>query len=74
MLSLHRVSDSSFNAVTNAIYLILFRFREENIYRMVSLTNSGVFTSVTRRNRYAVDPLLVTCVILRRLSSTTMWM
>ena len=53
--------------------LQLFRFRRVDIYRLVPFIAWPEAKQRTERNHYAVTPLLVTCVVLRRLASPTRW-
>jgi len=63
----------NFNSLTDAMSLSLFRFRKEDVVRMVrAIAWPGQWTK-TKRNRYACDPILVTCLILRRVSSPARW-
>lgn len=59
----------NFNSLTDAMSLSLFRFRKEDVVRMVrAIAWPGQWTK-TKRNRYACDPILVACLILRRVGS-----
>ena len=58
---------------SDAVMLQLFRFRRADIYRLVPFIAWPEAKHRTKRNRYAVTPLLVTCVVLRRLASPTLW-
>ena len=53
--------------------LQLFRFCRANIYRLVPFVAWPEAKHRTKRNRYAITPLLVTCVVLRRLAPLTRW-
>ena len=67
----NRISLSSFsynfNAFTDVCCLSLFRFRKQDVIRMV--TAIAWKREITTRNSYMCSPLLVTCVVLRRLTT-----
>lgn len=62
-----------FPMMSDEILLSCFRFRRQDILKLVPAIGWPENWSRTRRNRYSVSPLLVTCVVLRRLASPTRW-
>lgn len=63
----------NFNSLTENDTLLQFRFRKVDVMRMIDAVSWPPFKSHTCRNRFAVTPLLATCIILRRLSSPARW-
>lgn len=61
----------NFNSLTDSCCLSLFRFTKKDIGRLV--TAVGWVGFLTERNRYSCSPLLVACVILRRLTTPSRW-
>ena len=61
----------NFNSLTDACCLFLFRLTKHYLFMM--MTAVGWDRVITKRNRYACSPLLVTCVILRRLTTPCRW-
>ena len=61
----------NFNSLTGACCLSLFRFTKHYLFMM--MTAVGWDRVITKRNRYACSPLLVTCLILRRLTTPCIW-
>ena len=68
-----RISSSAFNfnfnGLTDGDALLHFRFRKQDIIRMIDAVAWPSDKRATTRNRFSVTPLLETCVILRRLAS-----
>ena len=69
------VSDFSFNfnALGDQQCLILFLFKKKHVLRMVAAVSWPPMKRSTSRNRYAVTSILVTCLVLRRVSSPARW-
>lgn len=65
--------DLGFNALTGELSLSPFRFRKDDIYRIVYGKNWSPALLATGRNRYACRPLPIACVILCRLGSPAPW-
>jgi hypothetical protein len=55
------------------IALLYFRFCKRGVLRLVAALSWPEQTRYTRRNRYAVTPLISTCIDLRRLCSPSRW-
>ena len=68
-----RISSSAFNfnfnGLTDGDALVHFRFRKQDIIRMIDAVAWPSDKRATTRNRFSVTPLLATCDILRRLAS-----
>lgn len=73
----NRISISSFtfnfNKFSDYDCLSYFRFRKEDISRVMNATAWPTEKTLTSRNRYAVNPVLSTCILLRRLASPARW-
>lgn len=63
----------NFNAFRDFDYLSNYRFRKEDIWSLVSATAWPVENQLAVRSRYAVTPILYTCVLMRRLASPARW-
>ena len=61
----------NFNPFTDVCCLSLFRFRKQDLIGLV--TAIAWNREITTRNRYMCSPLLVTCVVLRRLTTPAPW-
>lgn len=73
----NRISATSFlfnfNAYSDADCLFYFRFRNTDICRLVVALAWPEGQTKTDRNRYAVSPIIATCIMLRRLASPARW-
>ena len=63
----------NFNMFSDAECLSLFRFTKRDISRVIIALAWPENQNHTKKNRYAVTPLLTTCIVLRRLSSSSRW-
>ena len=63
----------NFNGLTQLDCLRMFRFEKDDLYKMVDCVGWPWTINTTKRNRYACDPVLVTCIIMRRISSPSRW-
>ena len=63
----------NFNVFSDAECLSLFRFAKRDISRVTIALAWPENQNHTKKNRYAVTPLLTTCIVLRRLSSPSRW-
>ena len=63
----------NFNGLTQLDCLRMFRFEKDDLYKMVDCVGWPLSIHTTKRNRYACDPVLVTCIIMRRISSPSRW-
>ena len=61
----------NFNGFTDSCCLSMFRFTKDDLRRVVKTI--GWVGTHTQRNRYACDSLMVTCVLLRRLTTPARW-
>jgi nuclease HARBI1 len=69
------ISDFSFNfnGFSESDSLSLFRFRKDDVLRMMTAIAWPAHRFASKRNRYSVTPLLATCIVLRRLSTPCRW-
>ena len=72
-ISLTSFDDNRFPFMSDDVLLSLFRFRRDDIMRVVEVMSWPLNRKRTKHNRYSVTPLLATCVVLRRLASATRW-
>ena len=72
-ISITSFDDHRFPFMSDNVLLSLFRFRRDDIMRVVQVMSWPLNRKRTKRNRYSVTPLLATCVVLRRLASATRW-
>lgn len=63
----------NFNRFTDLECLLLLRFRKKDIVRLIPVIAWPVLKLHTSRNRYAVTPILATCILLRRLATPARW-
>ena len=65
--------DFNFNGLTDGDVLLHFRFRQQDIIRMIYAVAWPPNKRAPTRNRFSFTPLLATCVILCRLASPGRW-
>ena len=63
----------NFNSISDSDCVFMFRFRKCDVVRMVQALAWPDAVTFTKRNRYSTNPILSTCIILRRLASPTRW-
>lgn len=63
----------NFNSFLDLDCLVKFRFTKRDIIRLLPVFSWPETQTHTRRNRYSVTPILVCCIILRRLATPTRW-
>ena len=77
MMRIKRISELdfsfNFNAFTKLDCLHHFRFEKAHIGHLVSVMGWPETTLRTERNRYRVNPILATCIVLRRLATPSRW-
>ena len=73
----HRIGLSqftfNFNSLSDSDCVLYFRLSKANVTRMIYAISWPNTQSHTDRSRYAVSPILATCIILRRLSTPLRW-
>ena len=63
----------NFNFLTDSDCVFNFRFAKQDVGRVVAALGWPQTQTCTKRNRYSVSPILVACVILRRMASPCRW-
>ena len=63
----------NFNRLGDREALQNFRFRVEDIKKLVPILGWPSSKSHTTRNRYSADPIISTCIILRRMAVSDRW-
>ena len=63
----------NFNGVTHLDCLRMYGFEKDDLYKMIDCLGWLLSINTTKRNRYACDPVVVTCIIMRRISSPPRW-
>lgn len=64
---------ANFHSLTDMGCVQLFRFRRTDIMRLVPIIAWPPTQRRTRYNGYATDPLMATCIVLRRLATPARW-
>ena len=63
----------NFNSFSNSDCVFYFRFNKNDVIRMLQAMAWPAEQTCTTRNRYAVSPILSTCIVLRRLCTPSRW-
>ena len=63
----------NFNRFSDKEALLKFRFRIEDIVKLVPILSWPSGKRYTSRNRYGVSPILATCIVLRRIAVPDRW-
>ena len=72
-ISLASFENHFFGAMSDYVLLPLLQFYRKKFISFVDIMAWPASQSRTKRNRYSVTPLLVTCIVLRRLASACRW-